>query len=72
MSRLLYDRALHHLVATHGRSPEQARALMESRPVLVRVLHKRHVTAREMAKILNDADRFSFSEYLAEKGSKHG
>ena len=69
---LLYDRALHHLVATHGHSPEEARALMESRPVLVRVLHKRHATAREMAKILNDADRFSFSEYLARKREKHG
>lgn len=64
---LLYDRALHHLVATYGRSPEEARALMESRPVLVRVLHKRHATAREMAKILNDADRFSFSEYLKKR-----
>ena len=65
MSRLLYDRALHHLVASHGHSPEEARALMESRPVLVRVLHKRHATARELAEVL--AQDLPLSEYLQKR-----
>ena len=65
MSRLLYDRALHHLVTTHGRSPEEAKALMESRPVLVRVMHKRHATALEIANVL--AEGMAFSDWIEKK-----
>ena len=68
MSGLLYDRAIHHLISSYGHSPEEARALMESRPVLVRVMHKRHATAREMAAVL--AEDMAFSDWIEKKKKK--
>ncbi len=63
--QLLYDRVIHNLIVHHGKTADEAKELMESRPVLVRVMHKRHSTSLEIAKVL--AEDMAFSDWIEKK-----
>ena len=62
---MLYDRIIYNLVSKHGMTEHDAKELVRSRPVLVRVMTSKHATSAEIAK--NLANNVMFSTWIAKK-----